>query len=186
MLPCKHTFCYLCLKTSYQRISSCPLCRGKIPPNVFDRAVLNQEDPVPVGESWLYSGRNGGWWSYDTVLSSEIEQAYKKSNSIHNFSVLGNEYTIDFGTMIQIQLKTGARRKVKRVDTFDTGLVKGIAGLRLGQPGNSTSSSLPSQSSQSNRTSQPVSSDDESEESSDTSEESSDTSEESSDTSDSE
>ena len=139
VLPCKHPFCYLCLKTNYQRSSHCPLCRGKIPSSVFDNAQLSSNEVPRAGETWCYSGRNGGWWSYEPSLAAEIESAYKQSEPMFKFNLLSSDYCIDFGNMIQIQMKTGAKRKVKRVDAFNINMIKGIAGLKLHEPQNSNS-----------------------------------------------
>ena len=42
-LPCKHVFCYLCVKGVAARHGRCALCRAVIPPGYVDRpAVVNK------------------------------------------------------------------------------------------------------------------------------------------------
>ena len=131
-IPCKHKFCYLCLKRSYQHNSACPLCRSTIPGYVISNAKLEQKVEFS-GIVWLYSGRNNGWWSYDPTMIEQVEQAYKQGDEEYSFELLGQKYVIDFDTMHQIQIASGVKRFVRRLDKsqIEQEVLKGIAGLKL-------------------------------------------------------
>jgi hypothetical protein len=142
VLPCRHQFCYLCLKAAYQRNPACPLCRRRIPSQILETANISEsqvsfnkvQDQVPV--VWLYSGRAAGWWAYDPTISEEIEEHYQTfqqnpTESSYTQWILGRAYTIDFTAMEQ--RINGARRFIKRetqVSEIRT-LAKGVAGMKL-------------------------------------------------------
>ena len=131
-LPCKHKFCYLCLKRAYSHNYTCPLCRATIPEYIINNAKLEQK--IDFGNIvWLYSGRNKGWWSYDPTITEQIEQAYQKGDEEYRFELLGKSYVIDFEQMSQIQSESGAKRFVRRLNKseIDESILKGIAGLKL-------------------------------------------------------
>jgi hypothetical protein len=148
VLPCRHQFCYLCLKAAYDRNPVCPLCRRRIPPAIVENAKV-RETQIPftkvanrVPVVWFYSGRTGGWWAYDPTIADEIEQHYQRS--LHDPTLttctiwmLGRAYAIDFATMEQ--RTHHARRRIKRETDVAAlqGLAKGVAGMKLMPSSNS-------------------------------------------------
>lgn len=142
VLPCRHQFCYLCLKAAYDRNPSCPLCRRRIPATIVENAKVRESqipftkvaDKVPV--VWFYSARTVGWWAYDPAISEEIEQNYQRYRHDPTATtciiwIMGRSYTIDFTTMEQ--RTNHARRYIKRETDVSAlqGLAKGVAGMKL-------------------------------------------------------
>uniref|UniRef100_A0A2K5E6F5 E3 ubiquitin-protein ligase n=1 Tax=Aotus nancymaae TaxID=37293 RepID=A0A2K5E6F5_AOTNA len=120
-LPCKHVFCYLCVKGASWLVKRCALCRQEIPEDFLDKStLLSPEEPKAAsrgnGEyAWYYEGRNG-WWQYDECTSRELEDAFSKGKKNTEMLIAGrNEH--------------GRRRKIKQ-DIIDIPK-KGVAGLRL-------------------------------------------------------
>ncbi|KAB0386671.1 hypothetical protein FD755_001627 [Muntiacus reevesi] len=66
-LPCKHVFCYLCVKGASWLGKRCALCRQEIPEDFLDKPTLLSPEELKAasrgnGEyAWYYEGRNG-WW----------------------------------------------------------------------------------------------------------------------------
>merc|ERR1712210_131347 len=78
-LPCKHIFCFLCVKGVTLQSKRCAMCRREIPPDyLYHPDLLSQvqesENSYEDGGQWFYEGR-GGWWQYDQRTSVEIEAA---------------------------------------------------------------------------------------------------------------
>ena len=134
-LPCKHRFCYLCIKPAIITRPTCPLCRGHIPPCIIEHATMKEEF-IRMKEQenrWYYSGRNNGWWKYVDSHNETIEEAYEKflsdpSKDALKIEIMGVDYTINFSDMIQIS-PAGAVRKIKRGD--ETEISKGVAGIQI-------------------------------------------------------
>ncbi|VDI52870.1 E3 ubiquitin-protein ligase RNF146 [Mytilus galloprovincialis] len=135
LLPCKHSFCYLCVKGLNGR---CALCRGDIPPDYLRNPVLVDKKEIAgdvvVEKGWYYSSKDGGWWKYDKVTSDEMDRQF---GSQGQFEVLiaGHVYVIDTKNMVQFRKGDPSikRKIVKRGDDGDDDIryfkVKGIAGL---------------------------------------------------------
>jgi E3 ubiquitin-protein ligase RNF146 len=88
-LTCKHTFCYLCIKTfigtcieNNEDHTPCPICREPIPNSLFENASIDVENAEEcVSEyAWMYQGRNGGWWYFQANHNVQIEEGYAKFN----------------------------------------------------------------------------------------------------------
>merc|ERR1712071_84071 len=90
----------------------------------------------------FYEGRNG-WWQYDQRTSAELESAYRRSQRLCELLIAGHLYIIDFDQMLQYR-KTDLvrRRRIKR----DLASIpkKGVAGLRVEQPPESSDSNCTS------------------------------------------
>jgi len=169
-LTCKHTFCYLCIKTTIQMFNSsdgsaeetdhtpCPLCRKPMPNTLFENALVDNETIEQITEeyfdpshpfAWMYEGRNGGWWYYQTDHNQKIEEGYVKFNDyveelkkgdsntvIHDhfssidIEICSKPYNINFHSMEQHPKSGYGYRKIKRTDKFDLNNAKGVAGLR--------------------------------------------------------
>ena len=135
-LSCNHSFCYLCLKESLMKsCNTCSLCRHPIDNSIIEHAKTSHTiDMNNHTSKWLYSGRNDGWWYYDTETSTDIERGYQQflldpTNSTINITVLGKTYTINFTEMTQRSLFNV--RDIKRESDVDKSQIKGIAGLQL-------------------------------------------------------
>ncbi|XP_056311468.1 protein mono-ADP-ribosyltransferase PARP12 [Danio aesculapii] len=68
---------------------------------------------------WQFHGRDH-WHTFKntggcSVSSADIERCFKKNQTTMNFTVNEDNYTLDFGRMRQINQRTKAERKVRRV-----------------------------------------------------------------------
>ncbi|XP_053314519.1 E3 ubiquitin-protein ligase RNF146 [Spea bombifrons] len=134
-LPCKHIFCYLCVKGASWLGRRCALCRQEIPEDFMDKPTLLSPEELKSasrgnGEyAWYYEGRNG-WWQYDERTSRDLEDAFTKGKKNTEMLIAGFLYVADFENMVQYRRNEhGRRRKIKR-DIVDIPK-KGVAGLRL-------------------------------------------------------
>ncbi|KFO90981.1 E3 ubiquitin-protein ligase RNF146, partial [Buceros rhinoceros silvestris] len=134
-LPCKHVFCYLCVKGASWLGKRCALCRQEIPEDFLDKPTLLSPEELKAasrgnGEyAWYYEGRNG-WWQYDERTSRELEDAFSKGKKSTEMLIAGFLYVADLENMVQYRRNEhGRRRKIKR-DIVDIPK-KGVAGLRL-------------------------------------------------------
>ncbi|XP_010220618.1 PREDICTED: E3 ubiquitin-protein ligase RNF146 [Tinamus guttatus] len=134
-LPCKHVFCYLCVKGASWLGKRCALCRQEIPEDFLDKPTLLSPEELKAasrgnGEyAWYYEGRNG-WWQYDERTSRELEDAFSKGKKSTEMLIAGFLYVADLENMVQYRRNEhGRRRKIKR-DIADIPK-KGVAGLRL-------------------------------------------------------
>ncbi|QQP49147.1 RING finger protein 146, partial [Caligus rogercresseyi] len=109
-LPCKHIFCFLCVKGASAQNQACPLCRSPITHGYLDApevVVLGQESPSEESSdeayAWFYEGREG-WWRYDDRTSKEMEEIYassQDSGSTAELLIAGFIYVIDFENEVQ-------------------------------------------------------------------------------------
>eukprot|EP00062_Callorhinchus_milii_P013988 gi/632962668/ref/XP_007897449.1/ PREDICTED: E3 ubiquitin-protein ligase RNF146 [Callorhinchus milii] len=143
-LPCKHIFCFLCVKGASWQSRRCALCRQEIPEDFLDKPALLSPEELKAasrgnGEyAWYYEGRNG-WWQYDERTSMELEDAYLKGKKTIEMLIAGFLYVADLENMVQFRRNEhGRRRKMKR-DIVDIPK-KGVAGLRLDCDSNGLSS----------------------------------------------
>ncbi|XP_069090942.1 E3 ubiquitin-protein ligase RNF146-like isoform X1 [Pleurodeles waltl] len=134
-LPCKHVFCYLCVKGASWLGKRCALCRQEIPEDFLDKPILLSPEELKAasrgnGEhAWYYEGRNG-WWQYDERTSRELEDAFTKGKKNTEMLIAGFLYVADLENMVQFRRnEQGRRRKIKR-DITDIPK-KGVAGLWL-------------------------------------------------------
>ncbi|KAM8946439.1 E3 ubiquitin-protein ligase RNF146 [Pelodytes ibericus] len=134
-LPCKHIFCYLCVKGASWLGRRCALCRQEIPEDFMEKPTLLSPEELKSasrgnGEyAWYYEGRNG-WWQYDERTSRELEDAFTKGKKNTEMLIAGFLYVADLENMVQYRRNEhGRRRKMKR-DIVDIPK-KGVAGLRL-------------------------------------------------------
>ncbi|ODN06273.1 hypothetical protein Ocin01_00392 [Orchesella cincta] len=136
-LPCRHIFCYLCIKgVAVQGPSSCcAICRATIPRSVLtnpnpllkDGGQLLKESKLEDGCQWYYESRSGGWWQYDERTMQELEKAYTSCQPTFQLLIAGLIYVIDFKKMIQYQKNNKTvSRKIKRGHNFK---IRGVAGL---------------------------------------------------------
>ncbi|XP_069743062.1 E3 ubiquitin-protein ligase rnf146 [Narcine bancroftii] len=140
-LPCKHIFCFLCVKGASWQSRRCALCRQEIPEEFLDKPALLSPEELKAasrgnGEyAWYYEGTNG-WWQYDERTSTELEDAHIKGKKTIEMLIAGYLYVADLENMIQFRRNEhGRRRKMKR-DIADIPK-KGVAGLRLDCDSNS-------------------------------------------------
>lgn len=134
-LPCKHVFCYLCVKGASWLGKRCALCRQEIPEDFLDKPTLLSPEELKAASrgngdyAWYYEGRNG-WWQYDERTSRELEDAFSKGKKSTEMLIAGFLYVADLENMVQYRRNEhGRRRKIKR-DIIDIPK-KGVAGLRL-------------------------------------------------------
>nr|XP_056701554.1 E3 ubiquitin-protein ligase RNF146-like [Euleptes europaea] len=134
-LPCKHVFCYLCVKGASWLGKQRALCRQEIPEDFLDKPTLLSPEELKAasrsnGEyAWYYEGRNG-WRQYDERTSRELEDAFSKGKKSTEMLIAGFLYVADLENMVQYRgNEHGRRRKIKR-DIIGIPK-KGVAGLRL-------------------------------------------------------
>lgn len=134
-LPCRHIFCYLCVKGASWQSKRCALCRQEIPEDFLDKPTLLSPEELKAASRgngeyvWYYEGRNG-WWQYDERTSRELEDAFSKGKKNTEMLIAGFLYVADLENMVQYRRNEhGRRRKIKR-DIVDIPK-KGVAGLRL-------------------------------------------------------
>ena len=137
-LPCKHIFCFLCVKGASSLCHRCPICRKCIPTAYFENPMLIEKltdsDIIQYnGAQWFYEGRNG-WWLYDERTSEELDEAYKTGRPQCHLLIAGHLYIIDFVRMVQCRKNEPHRqRRIKRDDVKSTP-TKGIAGIKINPP----------------------------------------------------
>jgi len=141
-LPCKHIFCYLCVKGVTTQSKRCAMCRREIPedylinPELLSKVDIELEGGKGFEEGgecwqWFYEGRNG-WWVYDERTSQEIETHFKNDKKRCELLIAGFLYIIDFEHMLQYRRNDPSRRrKIKR--DVSSRPKKGVAGLRIEQ-----------------------------------------------------
>ena len=141
-LPCKHIFCFLCVKGVTTQSKRCAMCRREIPPNYLENPELLSKVDLQMeggrgfeegGEywQWFYEGRNG-WWVYDERTSQEVEMHFKNGDQRCELLIAGFLYIIDFEHMLQYRRNDPSRRRRVKRDVA-TGPKKGVAGLRIEQ-----------------------------------------------------
>jgi len=134
-LPCKHIFCFLCVKGVTLQSKRCAMCRQEIPPDyLYHPDLLSQVQESETssyedGGQWFYEGR-GGWWQYDQRTSVEIEAAMAREEERCELLIAGSLYIIDFEHMLQYRRNDPSRRRRIKRDQA-SGPKKGVAGLRL-------------------------------------------------------
>lgn len=139
-LPCRHIFCFLCVKGVANRSKRCALCRQEIPAHFFHDPKLMYENEVKEkslnsfdeGYQWFYEGRNG-WWQYDERTSLELENRYKQGDKMFELLIAGFLYVIDLENMRQFRRNDQTRRRRVRRDlrSVPGNSIKGIAGLKF-------------------------------------------------------
>ncbi|XP_062320662.1 E3 ubiquitin-protein ligase rnf146-like [Osmerus eperlanus] len=137
-LPCRHVFCFLCVKGASWQSKRCALCRQEVPEDFLERPTLLSPEELKASaggrgaagdHAWYYEGRNG-WWQYDERTSRELEDAFSKGKKTAEMLIAGFLYVADLENMVQYRRNEhGRRRKIKR-DVMDIPK-KGVAGLRL-------------------------------------------------------
>lgn len=141
-LPCRHVFCFLCVKGASWQSKRCALCRQEVPEDFLERPTLLSPEELKASaggrgaagdHAWYYEGRNG-WWQYDERTSRELEDAFSKGKKTAEMLIAGFLYVADLENMVQYRRNEhGRRRKMKR-DVVDIPK-KGVAGLRLDTEG---------------------------------------------------
>ncbi len=157
-LPCRHIFCFLCVKGVTIQSRRCPICRREIPSNYLEHPNLvevsdvepdvnsvseREEDQEATGgqeenseaiaeddHKWFYQGRNG-WWEYDKRTAQELEHYHKKGDKSCELLIAGFLYSIDFEQMLQCRRnEPHRRRQIKRDLATNVADKKGVAGIR--------------------------------------------------------
>lgn len=138
-LTCNHKFCYLCIKqTMIQCTPVCPLCRAPIDKSKVDiTSAIGDIDLSDV--KWLFAGRNGGWWAYESTMDRQIEDAFQAGKPEVKIEILGKKYKIDFTTMQQVG--DTVSRQIKRKTAID--VPKGVAGVRQNTSASAAYSAAP-------------------------------------------
>ncbi|KAJ3597239.1 hypothetical protein NHX12_000767 [Muraenolepis orangiensis] len=144
-LPCRHVFCFLCVKGASWQSKRCALCRQEVPEDFLERPTLLSPEELKASaggrggaagdHAWYYEGRNG-WWQYDERTRRELEDAFSEGRKTAEMLIAGFLYVADLENMVQYRRNEhGRRRKMKR-DVVDIPK-KGVAGLRLDAEGGS-------------------------------------------------
>ncbi|XP_028834603.1 E3 ubiquitin-protein ligase rnf146 [Denticeps clupeoides] len=136
-LPCRHVFCFLCVKGASWQSKRCALCRQEVPEDFLERPTLLSPEELKASASgrgsgeyaWYYEGRNG-WWQYDERTSRELEEAFSKGKKTTEMLIAGFLYVADLENMVQYRRNEHGRRRRMKRDIVDIPK-KGVAGLRL-------------------------------------------------------
>jgi hypothetical protein len=135
-LPCKHIFCFLCVKGVSLQSKRCAMCRRDIPQDFLQHPELlsqldlaREETGFEDGGQWFYEGRNG-WWLYDERTSQEIENFWSKGEKRCELLIAGLLYIVDFEQMLQFRRNDPSRRRRIKRDAA-SGPKKGVAGIRI-------------------------------------------------------
>ncbi|CAL8316623.1 unnamed protein product [Merluccius merluccius] len=143
-LPCRHVFCFLCVKGASWQSKRCALCRQEVPEDFLERPkLLSPEELRAAGagagaggsrggggdRAWYYEGR-GGWWQYDERTSGELEDAFAKGGKSAEMLIAGFLYVADLENMVQYRRNEHGRRRRMKRDAVGVPK-KGVAGLRL-------------------------------------------------------
>ena len=134
-LPCKHIFCFLCVKGAAHRSKRCALCRQDIETEFFDNPKLLRHEDLEKTKKfdnqyqWFYQGGNG-WWQYDDRTSQELEGKHKNGEKVFEILIAGFLYIIDFENMVQVRRNDRSRKRKIRRDLVSIPGVKGVAGLK--------------------------------------------------------
>ncbi|GFN77259.1 E3 ubiquitin-protein ligase rnf146-like [Plakobranchus ocellatus] len=135
-LPCRHIFCFLCVKGVASRSKRCALCRQQIPPDFFCRPNLVRRDDLEQtltfddGYGWFYEGVNG-WWQYDDRTSRELEFHHKAGHSSCELLIAGYVYLIDLTNMFQLRRNDRTKKRRIKRDLVNIPGRKGVAGLKI-------------------------------------------------------
>lgn len=146
-LPCRHIFCFLCVKGASWHSKRCALCRQEVPEDFLERPTLLSPEELKAsatggrgagtgGHAWYYEGRNG-WWQYDERTSRELEDAFNKGKKSAEMLIAGFLYVADLENMVQYRRNEHGRRRRMKRDVVDIPK-KGVAGLRLDPDPNPT------------------------------------------------
>ncbi|KAG7260225.1 hypothetical protein CRUP_007878 [Coryphaenoides rupestris] len=138
-LPCRHVFCFLCVKGASWQSKRCALCRQEVPEDFLERPTLLSPEELKASaggrggvagdHAWYYEGRNG-WWQYDERTSRELEDAFSKGKKTAEMLIAGFLYVADLENMVQYRRNEHGRRRRMKRDVVDIPK-KGVAGLRL-------------------------------------------------------
>lgn len=134
-LPCRHIFCFLCVKGAAHRSKRCALCRQEIESEFFNNPkLLRYEDLEQTTKfdnqyQWFYQGGNG-WWQYDDRTSQELESKHKNGEKVFEILIAGFLYIIDYENMVQVRRNDRSRKRKIRRDLVSIPGVKGVAGLK--------------------------------------------------------
>ncbi|KAL0967518.1 hypothetical protein UPYG_G00253260 [Umbra pygmaea] len=144
-LPCRHVFCFLCVKGASWHSKRCALCRQEVPEDFLEHPTLLSPEDLKAAatggqggaragssggdHAWYYEGRNG-WWQYDDRTSRELEDAFAKGRKSAEMLIAGFLYVADLENMVQYRRNEHGRRRRMKRDVVDIPK-KGVAGLRL-------------------------------------------------------
>ncbi|XP_056437402.1 E3 ubiquitin-protein ligase rnf146-like [Gadus chalcogrammus] len=137
-LPCRHVFCFLCMKGASWQSKRCALCRQEVPEDFLERPKLLSPEALRAAagggadggdHAWYYGG-SGGWWQYDERTSRELEDASAKGLTSAEMLIAGTLYVADLENMVQYRRNQPARRRRMKRDAAGVPK-KGVAGLRL-------------------------------------------------------
>jgi len=135
-LPCRHIFCFLCVKGVSLQSKRCAMCRRDIPPDFLWHPELLAKPEIESrdvgfedGSQWFYEGR-GGWWLYDARTSQEIETMWSRGEKQAELLIAGLLYIVDLEHMLQYRRNDPSRRRRIKRDAA-SGPKKGVAGIRI-------------------------------------------------------
>ena len=148
-LDCGHEYCYTCIKGTIINIGTeCPLCRKQIS-SKFKNLIFEAPEKLCKNLShietdyiWIYSGKDSGWWYFDSKSNDEVEHLYqlyhkqKLTPEINYLSICGLIFTFNFKKMEQINKKNKVVRHIQRLtqtelnDFMKNNQIKGICGIK--------------------------------------------------------
>ncbi|CAL8137302.1 unnamed protein product [Orchesella dallaii] len=150
-LPCQHVFCFMCIKGEVieHNTRNCPLCRAAFPMSVINYPVpINPNEIIDelnfaTTRQWYYESRSGGWWRYDPITMSIVEEAYNNREERTMLKFGGQDYEINFNRMIQ--QRVGLPHIFRRITFEPVVNAKGIAGILFprGEPNGGNNGGVP-------------------------------------------
>ena len=149
ILPCKHIFCFLCIKGHcLKNGANCFICKMS-----FDKSLIEKPpsmEAVREGSKdknrWYYESNNNGWWEFDGRTSDVIfliiflkylkfqiiEDAFRQEDPTVSFPIGSRTYEINFEAKRQYQQDdTSKKRTITRSTRRDIKNLRGVAGIPL-------------------------------------------------------
>ncbi|CBY17930.1 unnamed protein product [Oikopleura dioica] len=135
ILPCKHIFCFLCIKGHcLKNGANCYICKMS-----FDKSLIEKPpsmEAVREGSKdknrWYYESNNNGWWEFDKRTSEIIEDAFRQEDPTVAFPIGSRTYEINFEAKRQYQKdETSKKRTITRSTRRDIKNLRGVAGIPL-------------------------------------------------------
>lgn len=93
--------------------------------------------------TWVYSGKNCGWWYFEPKINEEVEGLYNLyiKGQLHantnQVTICGYVYKFYFSSMEQVNMQNGAIRHIQRLSSDElvefkkSNQIKGVCGIKI-------------------------------------------------------